>query len=105
MSEERKENFKKVLRLFGLPRITPSPSLSHGPPPTPMPVTPSPVLITVALPPALSLMGPAPPPTQLTSSRPNQLIPIESGSYSISLNWITILTIGLIKVSIILFLI
>jgi hypothetical protein len=93
MSEERKENFKTVLRLFGLPRMTQFPTFppTDEIPETPMPITPSPVFITdVALPPAQSLMGPTPPPTQLPSSRP--LIPIESGSYCISLSWITILT-------------
>ena len=91
MNEERKENFKKVLRLFGLPRITQFPTFPLTDEPTPMPITPSPILLTdVALPPALSIMGPTPPPTQLPSSRP--LIPIESGSYCISSSWITILT-------------
>lgn len=90
MSEERKENFKTVLRLFGLPRRTQFPTFPPTDEATPMPVTPSPILITdVALPPALSLVGPTPP-TQLPTSRP--LISIESGSYCITLSWITILT-------------
>lgn len=97
MSQERKENFKTVLRLFGLPRITQFPTFppTDEPPSTPMPITPSPMSITgVALPPALSHVGPTPPPHP--TSRP--LISIESKSICITLSWITILTmmIGII---------
>ncbi|KAL7531969.1 hypothetical protein ACHAXR_004339 [Thalassiosira sp. AJA248-18] len=65
MKEKRKENFKKVLELLGLPDVTAAPTLSRPlplatpRPTTQKPVTPSPV--KNILPPSMSLTQPAPP--------------------------------------------
>lgn len=101
MSKERKENFKKVLGVFGLPRITSPPTLSPTEVSlTRMPVTPSPA--RSVLPPAFVILGLTPPPTPVpTIDQPSpspitMLISIESGSFLVSISWVTALLISMI---------
>lgn len=80
MKEKRKENFKKVLDIFGLPELTAPPTMALPLPqptpalPTQKPVTRSPV--KGILPPSFSLNPPAPPPNNQNQNT-NAAIPSE----------------------------